>query len=78
VNRLQALYPEPKDDETYARLVERLFEITMVLPCQGEGKLMAAVLEVGWRAGLLGTDLGDWVRAERRRYAWEKYGASKA
>lgn len=50
--------------------------MTIVLPCQGEGKLKEAVLEVGLRAGLLDTEMGDWVRAEQRRFAWERFNGS--
>lgn len=75
VSRLKTLYPESSDDEVYIKIIEMLFETTMVLPCQGESKLKEAVREVGWRAGMLDTDIGDWVKAEQRRFAWEKYSA---
>lgn len=69
--RLVELFPEPSQDSLYAEIVEKLFETSLVLPCRGEGKLASAAEEIGWRARLLDTEVGDWVRKEIRLAAWE-------
>ena len=76
VARLRTLSPESSEDESYVKIVEMMFEMTLVLPCKGEGKLEEAVKEIGWRAGMLETDIGDWVRSEQRSFAWQKHTAS--
>lgn len=69
--RLVQLFPTPTHDPGYTMIVERLFEVTSVLPCRGEGKLLEAVEEIGWRVRLLDTEVGRWVRRETRLAAWE-------
>ena len=71
LDRLRVLFPEPTQEDEYRKLVEGLFDCTLALPCAGENKLKDDVEEIGWRAGLLEGQVGDWVRRERRLAGWE-------
>jgi nucleolar pre-ribosomal-associated protein 1 len=36
-------------------------------------KAKKAVEELGYRAGMVSGDLGEWVGREKRRYAWDQW-----
>ncbi len=70
VDRLAVLSPSPEQDEVYVQVVERLFEAALALE-KGNERARSATEEIGWRLGLLQTDVGEWIRKEKRLAAWE-------
>lgn len=70
VDRLVHVFPTPCADERYVKIVEALFDVSLSLE-HGDEEVRRAVDEIGWRVGLLESDVGRWVRKERRLALWE-------
>lgn len=78
VNKLVALDPASTAERAASgATIEHLFRASLALePGQMGPDVKEAVDELSWRVGRSDSEVGDWVRRERRRAEWEAMTSS--